>query len=81
METEAEIQKALGSVMKGRTTFIIAHRISSVRRADQIIVLAEGRIMERGTHKELLALDGLYASMYRDQTRDFVTAQKAGVTI
>ena len=80
METEAEIQKALGSVMKGRTTFIIAHRISSVRRADLIVVLQEGRIAERGTHKELLALNGLYASMYRDQTRDFVTAQKAGVT-
>jgi ATP-binding cassette subfamily B protein len=81
METEAEIQKALGSVMKGRTTFIIAHRISSVRRADQIVVLQEGSIAERGTHKELLALNGLYASMYRDQTRDFVTAQKAGVTL
>ena len=78
METEEEIQKALGSVLNGRTTFIIAHRISSVRRADQIIVLKEGRIEERGTHQELLKLDGLYASMYRDQTRDFVTAQKAG---
>jgi ATP-binding cassette subfamily B protein len=81
METEAEIQKALGSVMKGRTTFIIAHRISSVRRADQIVVLKDGSIAERGTHKELLALNGLYASMYRDQTRDFFTAQKAGDTL
>ncbi len=78
METEAEIQKALGSVLKGRTTFIIAHRISSVRKADQIVVLKEGRIAERGTHKELLEHNGLYASMYRDQTRDFVTVSKAG---
>jgi len=70
METESEIQKALGSVLQGRTTFIIAHRISSVRKADQIIVLNEGRIEERGTHRELLAQEGLYASMYRDQTRD-----------
>ncbi len=78
METEAEIQKAMGSVLRGRTTFIIAHRISSVRRADQIVVLKEGRIAERGTHRELLEQSGLYASMYRDQTRDFVTVQKAG---
>ena len=78
METEAEIQKALDQVLAGRTTFIIAHRISSVRRADQIIVLDKGRIAERGTHRELLAQDGLYAQMYRDQTRDFVTAAKAG---
>ena len=78
METEAEIQKALGRVMKGRTTFIIAHRISSVRKADQIIVLDHGRIAERGSHRELLRQNGLYASIYRDQTRDFVTAEKAG---
>ena len=78
METEAEIQKALGRVLAGRTTFIIAHRISSVRRADQIIVLQGGRIAERGNHLELLSLNGLYAAMFRDQTRDFAPAQKAG---
>ena len=71
METEAEIQEALRSVMKGRTTFIIAHRISSVRRADLIVCLENGRIAERGTHAELLAAGGLYAQMYADQTRDF----------
>ncbi len=78
METEAEIQKALRQVLKGRTTFIIAHRISSVRKADQIIVLKDGQIAERGTHRELLAIDGLYAALYRDQTRDFETLGKAG---
>ncbi len=77
METEAEIQKALAQVMKGRTTFIIAHRISSVRKADQIIVLQDGRIAERGSHKELINRDGPYAAIYRDQTRDFVV-EKAG---
>ncbi len=78
METEAEIQNALGRVLKGRTTFLIAHRISSVRRADQIIVLDKGTVAERGTHRELLEKNGLYAAMYRDQTRDFVPGVKAG---
>jgi len=78
METEAEIQKALASVLKGRTTFIIAHRISSVRKADQIIMLKDGRIAERGTHQELLRLGGIYAELFHDQTRDFVTIEKAG---
>ena len=80
METEALIQDALRRVMENRTTFIIAHRISSVRRADQIIVLDKGRIAERGTHAELLARHGLYEQMYLDQTRDFDVSktQKAG---
>ena len=78
METEAEIQKALAKVLKGRTTFIIAHRISSVRKADQIVMLEDGRIAERGTHRELLRKDGVYAALFRDQTRDFDTTGKAG---
>jgi ATP-binding cassette, subfamily B, multidrug efflux pump len=78
METEAEIQAALQSVLKGRTTFIIAHRISSVRKADQIVMLQDGRIIERGTHRELLQLNGVYAELFRDQTRDFTASRKGG---
>ena len=81
METEADIQEGLKAVMAGRTTFIIAHRISSVRQADQIVILHEGRIAERGTHGELLAVKGLYYEMFMDQTRDFVVTidpEKAG---
>ena len=78
METEHEIQMHLKNVMKNRTTFIIAHRISSVRAADQIIVLDQGTVAERGTHEELLAKKGLYYNMYQDQYKDFanISARK-----
>lgn len=71
METEYEIQQALGRLPGTRTTFIIAHRISSVKNADQILVLDDGRIVERGTHNELLKQNGIYYGMVRDQYRDF----------
>ena len=79
METEHEIQKHLRTAMKDRTTFIIAHRISSVKNADQIIVLDGCTVAERGTHDELLAKKGLYYNMYQDQYRDFenITARKS----
>ncbi|MCE7794668.1 ABC transporter ATP-binding protein/permease [Salipaludibacillus sp. CUR1] len=71
METEAKIQAAFQEVMKGRTTFIIAHRISSLMHADEIIVLDEGEIVERGTHDELLAIeDGHYKRIYEIQFQD-----------
>jgi ATP-binding cassette subfamily B protein len=69
METEYEIQQALTVLMEGRTTFIIAQRLSSVRTADQICVLSNGEIVERGTHAELLALGGIYRQIYDVQTQ------------
>jgi ATP-binding cassette subfamily B protein len=69
-QTERLIQKALEKIMEGRTTFVIAHRLSTVRRADLILVMDQGQIVERGTHKELLTQDGLYREIYDLQLRD-----------
>lgn len=68
-ETEEKIQAALDTLMEGRTTFVIAHRLSTVRRADQIIVLDKGRIAARGTHEELLDTSPQYRAIYEQQLR------------
>jgi ATP-binding cassette subfamily B protein len=68
-ETEASIRSALEKLMQGRTSFIIAHRIQSVMNADLILVLDKGRIVQRGTHAELMAVDGIYRQIYDIQTR------------
>lgn len=69
METEASIRLALRQLMKGRTSFIIAHRVQSVVDADLILVFNHGRVVQRGTHSELLAQDGFYRRIYEAQTR------------
>jgi len=79
MQTEYLIQQALAELMKGRTTFVIAQRLRTVRRADQIIVMRRGEVVERGKHEELLEANGLYRSIYdlelRDQEEAFEKSQ------
>ena len=76
--SERLIQAALERLMEGRTTIAIAHRLSTILRADQILVYDRGRIVERGTHAELLAVGGLYARLYREQFLTEPSARRAG---
>lgn len=68
--TEILIQQALDELCRGRTTIVVAHRLSTIRSADMIAVISDGRVAEEGTHEELMKKDGVYAGLYRLQFRD-----------
>jgi ATP-binding cassette subfamily B protein len=78
-ESEVAVQRALATALAGRTSIVIAHRLSTVRDADVILVVDDGRVVERGTHAELLAADGLYADLYRTQFEPQASTLDAGV--
>jgi ATP-binding cassette subfamily B protein len=76
--TERLIQEALEALLRGRTSFVIAHRLSTIRHADQVLVLRDGQIVERGRHAELLAAHGFYYDLYMSQFRRDVDFAAAG---
>lgn len=71
-ETEAAIQRSMERIIVGRTTIVIAHRLSTVRNADRIFVLEKGVLREHGRHEELVAAEGIYASLWQVQTGELV---------
>jgi ATP-binding cassette subfamily B protein len=75
--SESAVQRALGRALEGRTSIVIAHRLATVRAADEIVVVDGGRVVERGTHEQLLALDGLYATLSHTQFGEATAAAAA----
>jgi ATP-binding cassette subfamily B protein len=78
-ESEAAVQRALATALIGRTAIVIAHRLSTIREADTILVVDDGRIVERGPHESLLAADGVYAELYRTQFSNQTPADSSPV--
>ena len=80
--TERQIQAALETLLEGRTSFVIAHRLSTIRNADQVLVLQDGEIVERGRHEELLAMRGAYYELYMRQfkSQEMMMAESNGST-
>src|SRR5262249_55195885 len=77
-ESEVAVQRALKSALAGRTSLVIAHRLSTIVQADQILVIDDGQVVERGTHAELLAVDGLYRDLYLTQFASQEPAAQTG---
>ena len=77
--TEKEIQKALDNLVQGRTTIAIAHRLSTLRKADRLVVMDKGQVVELGHHDELMAKQGAYYSLYQAQARQAEEAQLLGL--
>jgi ATP-binding cassette subfamily B protein len=77
-DTEARLQRALEEVIRGRTALVIAHRLSTIRAADRIVVFHKGRVVEEGTHQELIARGEVYARLYRMQAahEDAIAAER-----
>jgi ATP-binding cassette subfamily B protein len=80
-ESEAAVQRALDQTMTNRTSLVIAHRLSTIRNADQILVVDDGRIVQRGTHEELLVTGGLYRSLYETQFASQTSTHGVGPSV
>ena len=76
-ESEVHIQRALAHAMTGRTTLVIAHRLSTIQAMDRILVMDDGRIIEQGSHAELLAAGGVYAALWAHQSGGFLAEAQA----
>lgn len=77
-DTEVQLQRAMDAAMKGRTALIIAHRLSTIRNASRIVVLHHGRVIEQGSHQELLELSGVYAKLHKLQVARKAIEERVG---